>query len=178
MNSYVFGDVRDLYLISCGLQKMKSVLSGVRSFSKLLLTGLNPHIQKIVSLLFTMILNKRKNLSSVFLLLRGHNFLSVKGCNRQEWVKARSKPLVTSMTKETNFLFFLNRQSACPFVKSVCASRQSSPQSVCLISLCLSCLELRSHSSFSFFHLQNRSFDENFDFFSMRIQKNRLCGHL
>ena len=64
------------------LQKMESVLSGVRSFSKLLLTGLNPHIQKIVSLLFTMILNKRKNLSCVFLLLRGHNFLSVKGCNR------------------------------------------------------------------------------------------------
>ena len=157
---------------------MKSVLSGVRSFSKLLLTGLNPHIQKIVSLLFTMILNKRKNLSCVFLLLRGHNFLSVKGCNRQEWVKARSKPLVTSMTKETNFLFFPNRQSACPFVKSVCAFRQSGLQSVCLTSLCLSCLELRSHSSFSFFHLQNRSFDENFDFLSMRIQKNRLCGHL
>ena len=79
---YVFEDVRDLCLIFCGLQKMKSVLSGVRSFSKLLLTGLNPHIQKIVSLLFTMILNKRKNLSCVFLLLRGHNFLSVKGCNR------------------------------------------------------------------------------------------------
>ena len=82
MIRYVFGDVRNLYLISCGLQKMKSVLSGVRSFFKLLLTGLNPHIQKIVSLLFTMILNKRKNLSCVFLLLRGHNFLSVKGCNR------------------------------------------------------------------------------------------------
>ena len=165
-------------LKSCGLQKMKSVLSGVRSFSKLLLTGLNPHIQKIVSLLFTMILNKRKNLSCVFLLLRGHNFLSVKGCNRQGWVKARSKPLVRSMTKETNFLFFPNRQSACPFVKSVCAFRQSGLQSVCLTSLCLSCLELRSHSSFSFFHLQNRSFDENFDFLSMRIQKNRLFVHL
>ena len=97
---------------------MKSVLSGIGSFSKLLLTGLNPHIQEIVSLLFTMILNKRKNLSCVFLLLRGHNFLSVKGCNRWGWVKARSKPLVTSMTKETNFLFFPNRQSAYPFVKS------------------------------------------------------------
>ena len=130
---------------------MKSVLSGVRSFSKLLLTGLNPHIQKIVSLLFTMILNKRKNLSCVFLLLRGHNFLSVKGCKRSEWVKARSKPLVTSMTKETNFLFFPNRQSACPFVKSVYASRQSGLQSVCLIGLCLSCLESRSHLFFSFY---------------------------
>ena len=130
---------------------MKSVLSGVRTFSKLLLTGLNPHIQEIVSLLFTMILNKRKNLSCVFLLLRGHNFLSVKGCNRWGWVKARSKPLVTSMTKETNFLFFPNRQSACPFVKSVCAFRQSGLQSVCLTKLYLSCLESRSHSSFSFF---------------------------
>ena len=83
-NRYVFGDLRELYYISSGLQKMKSVLSGVRSFSKLLLTGVNPHNQKIVSLLFTMILNKRKNLSCVFLLLRGHNFLSDKGCNRQE----------------------------------------------------------------------------------------------
>ena len=133
---------------------MKSVLSGVRSFSKLLLTGLNPHIQKIVSLLFTMILNKRKNLSCVFLLLRGHNSLSVKGCNRLGWVKARSKPLVTSMTEETNFLFFPNRQSACPFVKSVCAFRQSGLQSVCLTSLCLSCLESRSQSFFSFFTIR------------------------
>ena len=82
MNRDVFGDVRDLYKISYGLQNMKSVLSGERSFSKLLLTGLNPHIQKIISLLFTLILNKRKNLSCIFLLLRGHNFLSVKGCNR------------------------------------------------------------------------------------------------
>ena len=38
MNRDVFGDVSDLNLISCGLQKMKSVLSGVRTFSKLLLT--------------------------------------------------------------------------------------------------------------------------------------------
>ena len=45
MIRYVFGDVRDLYLISSELQKMKSFLSGIRSFSKLLLTGLNPHIQ-------------------------------------------------------------------------------------------------------------------------------------
>ena len=82
MNRCVFGDERYLFYISFGLQKIKSVLSGVRSLSKLLMTGLNPHIQKIVSLLFTMILNKRKNLSSVFLLLLGHNFLSVKGCNR------------------------------------------------------------------------------------------------
>ena len=57
---------------------MKRSLLSVRLLLSLLLSGLNPKIQNVVSLFFSVVLNKRKNLSYVFLLFHRHNFLLVK----------------------------------------------------------------------------------------------------
>ena len=57
---------------------MKRSLLSVRLLLSLLLIGLNPKIQNVISLFFPVVLNKRKNLSYVFLLLHSHNFLFVK----------------------------------------------------------------------------------------------------
>ena len=57
---------------------MKRYLFSVRSFLCLLLSGLNPKIQNVVSLFISVVLNKRKNLSYVTLLFHCHKFLLVK----------------------------------------------------------------------------------------------------
>ena len=149
MITYVFGDVKDLYLVVFRKWSL-SYLANDRFPNCFWLDWIHIFKRSSVCFLRWFWTKERISLASfcccvviIFSLLKDVIVIG--------WVKARSKPLVTSMTKETNFLFFPNRQSACPFVKSVCAFRQSGLQSVCLTSLCLSCLESRSHSSFSFF---------------------------
>ena len=57
---------------------MKRSLLSVKLLLNLLLSGLNPKIQDVISLFFSVVLNKRKNLSYVTYLFNCHKFLLVK----------------------------------------------------------------------------------------------------
>ena len=57
---------------------MKRSLLSVRLLLSLLLSGLNPKIQNVVSLFISVVLNKRKNLSYVTFLFHCHKFLLIK----------------------------------------------------------------------------------------------------